>query len=150
MYNIKPLTKITKYFVNIILLLGVLTTVLVPYIVPKIIKYYNLDNHLVLPTIITLIICGLLAVYILNQIRIMINTIFRGNPFVIENAISFKKMAIAAFIVAVIFIIKLLYWFTYATVIIVAVFVIAGLLSLTLKDIFEQAVKYKEDNDLTI
>ncbi|QSX05068.1 DUF2975 domain-containing protein [Sedimentibacter sp. zth1] len=150
MYEIKPITKFTKILVNIILFLGIATTLAVPYIVPKAIKLYSLDKSLTIPTIITIFISGILAVYILNQIRIMINTIFKGNPFILDNVISFKKMGIAAFIIALIFTIKLLFWFTYATVIIVVVFIIAGLLSLTLKDIFKQAVKFKEDNDLTI
>lgn len=150
MYKTNFINKLTKIVVEIFLYLGIVTVISVPFITPKIIRYLNLSETLIMPTIITLIFSGICAVFIIFELKKIFKTLVDGNPFVIENAIYLKNMSIAAFIISVIYILKLVYWFTFATVIIVIVFLVAGLFCLTLKDLFTQAVKFKEDNDLTI
>ena len=150
MYKTNFINKLTKIVVDIFFYLGIITCITVPFFTPKIIKYLNLNENLITPTIITLLLSGMCAVYIIFQLKRTFKTLVAGNPFVIENTIYLKNMSIAAFIISAIYIVKLFYWFTFATVIIVLVFLVAGLFCLTLKDLFAQAVKFKEDNDLTI
>jgi hypothetical protein len=45
---------------------------------------------------------------------------------------------------------RLLFVITPAALVLVAVFAIAGLFSLVLSQVFDQAVTYKQENDLTI
>ena len=52
--------------------------------------------------------------------------------------------------ISIIYIVKLTFMFTIATSIIVIVFALIGLFCLTLKDLFKQAVSYKEENDWTV
>ncbi len=150
MYKTSFINKLTKTVVDMFFYLGIVTVILVPFVTSKIIKNLNLSENLIVPTIITLLLSGACAVYIILQLKKTFKTLTSGNPFVIENTIYLKKMAIAAFIISAIYIFKLIYWFTPATVIIVLVFLVAGLFCLTLRDLFVQAVKFKEDNDLTI
>ncbi len=150
MYKINFINKLTKIVVDIFFYLGIITVISVPYITPKIIRGLKLSESLILPTIITLLLSGACAVYLILQLKKMFKTLIAGNPFVIENTIYLKNMAVVAFIISFIYLTKLTYWFTPATVIIVLVFIVAGLFCLTLKDLFAQAIKYKEDNDLTI
>lgn len=150
MYKTNFINKLTKTIVDIFFYLGIITCISVPFITPKLIRGLNLNENLIVPTIITLLLSGVCAVFIIYQLKRTFKTLITGNPFVIENTIYLKKMSIAAFIISVIYIAKLFYWFTFATVIIVLVFLIAGLFCLTLRDLFAQAVKFKEDNDLTI
>lgn len=150
MYKINFINKLTKIVVEIFFYLGIITVISVPFITPKLIRYLNLSEGLILPTIITLLLSGVCAVYLIFQLKRIFRTLTAGNPFVIENTIYLKNMAVVAFIISIIYIFKLTYWFTPATVIIVLVFLVAGLFCLTLKDLFAQAIKYKEDNDLTI
>ena len=150
MYKTNFTNKLTKAIVDIFFYLGIATCISVPFVTPRLIRYLDLSESLITPTIITLLLSGACAVFIIYQLKKTFKTLVTGNPFVIENTLYLKRMSIAAFIISLIFTIKLFYWFTFATVIIVLVFLIAGLFCLTLKDLFAQAVKFKEDNDLTI
>lgn len=150
MYKTNFINKLTKVIVDIFFYLGIIVCALVPYAIPKIIKSSSLSEDLIIPTVITLLLSGICAVYIIFQLKKTFKTLVSGNPFVIENTFYLKNMSIAAFIISLIYLIKLFYWFTFATLIIVLVFLIAGLFCLTLRDLFAQAVKFKEDNDLTI
>ncbi len=150
MYKTNFINKLTKVIVDIFFYLGIIVCALVPYAIPKIIKSSSLSEDLIIPTVITLLLSGICAVYIIFQLKKTFKTLVSGNPFVIENTFYLKNMSIAAFIISLIYLVKLFYWFTFATLIIVLVFLIAGLFCLTLRDLFAQAVKFKEDNDLTI
>lgn len=46
--------------------------------------------------------------------------------------------------------IRLFYTVTPSTVVIIIIFFIAGLFSFVLSKVFQQVVKYKQENDLTI
>jgi hypothetical protein len=51
---------------------------------------------------------------------------------------------------AIIYLVKICIWLTIASSIIVIIFSLLGLFCLTLKDVFKQAVAYKEENDWTV
>lgn len=59
-------------------------------------------------------------------------------------------METAAFVITVLFLIKLFLLPAPATFIIVLIFFIAGLFSHVLGLVFSEAIRYKEENDLTI
>lgn len=52
--------------------------------------------------------------------------------------------------ITLIYFIKCFMVLTFATIIIVIVFAVGSLFCLTLKDIFKQAIYYKEENDWTV
>ncbi len=153
MYKINFINKFTKIAIDVFFLLGIIVTLSVPFITKPILDYLGFEEmaeYLAFPTIIVLLISGACAVYIIFHLRKIFQAIGNGNPFVIENARYLRNMAVGSFVICVVFILKIFYWFTFATVIIALVFLMAGLFCLTLKDLFTQAVKFKEDNDLTI
>lgn len=150
MYKISFVHKLTKILVDIFFYLGILCTISVPFVTAPLLRFIDISDTLVIPTIITLVICGICAVYILLQLKRIFKTLLEENPFVMDNVNYLRRMSVAAFIVAIMFFIKCFYWFTFATAIIVIVFVIAGFFCLTLKDVFKQAVIYKDENDLTV
>ena len=80
----------------------------------------------------------------------MFKSLLVGNPFTDKNVSHFRKMAVACSIVAIIYIMKSIFMFTYATVVIATIFVVGTLFCLTLKDLFKQAINYKSENELTI
>jgi hypothetical protein len=80
----------------------------------------------------------------------MFRTVIKENPFVRENVVSLKKMGYYAFVIAAAMVVKLLFIVTPSTVVLFLVFIIAGLFSLVLSQVFDQAVTYKLENDLTI
>lgn len=100
--------------------------------------------------LIFLYVTGLFCLTIVFELRKIFKTLNRMNPFMMDNVKSLKKMAIAAFAIATTYIVKIIFFSTILTIIVAMIFIIAGLFSLILSEVFKQAVIYKEENDLTI
>ena len=95
-------------------------------------------------------ISGLFALAILWELRAMFRTVIKEDPFVTSNVTSLKRMGYYAFVIVAAMIAKLFFVVTPTTLILVLVFLIAGLFSHVLSQVFDQAVAYKYENDLTI
>jgi len=80
----------------------------------------------------------------------MFKTLLGGDPFIEANIMSLRKCAVSCFIIALLFAAKMTFWLTAASAIIIIIFCMLGLFCLTLKDLFKQAVAYKEENDGTV
>ncbi len=93
---------------------------------------------------------GLCCVYILYILKQMFKSLLSGNPFIDKNVCHLRRIAVSCFIIALIYVFKCFFLFTYATAIIIAIFIVGCLFCLTLKDLFKQAINYKSENDLTI
>lgn len=150
MYKNSFVHYLAKYMVDIMFYGGILCCILVPFLIRRAGVYFGYGDSMVVPLTLTLVISGVSSVYIMYNLKSMFTTLLGGNPFVWDNVNCFRKMAVASFIIALIYIAKCFYWFTLATGVIVIAFVIAGLFCLTLKDIFKQAIYYKEENDYTV
>lgn len=104
--------------------------------------------------------CLFLIVFNLKKI---IGTLVKADPFVRENVVAFKRISIQSFIISICYFINLLvnynleeFKFIYVdssgihTDMEFLIFLFAGLFIFILAKVFEQAIQYKEDNDLTI
>ena len=67
-----------------------------------------------------------------------------------ENVKSLEMMGITSAVIVLLFFIKCFFLPTPATFIVVLTFFIAGLFSEVLSFVFREAIRYKEENDLTI
>ena len=92
-------------------------------------------------------ICGLIIVY---QLRKMMKTVVKLECFVDNNTKSLSTMGKVSFVITVLFIVKCILLPTPASFVIVLTFFIAGVFSHVLSLVFEEAVRFKEENDLTI
>lgn len=97
-----------------------------------------------------LFLSGIFAVLILQQLRKMFCTVINDDCFIRENVESLNKMSIYSFFIAVITTCRLFLYLTPSVFIVILVFVIAGLFSRVLANVFDKAVTYKLENDLTI
>jgi hypothetical protein len=93
---------------------------------------------------------GIFALSLVHEIRKIFKNINKRNPFIIDNVKSLKSMALASFIIAIAYVVKVIFFPSILTIIMTMVFVIAGLFLLILSEVFHQAVIVKEENDLTI
>lgn len=146
----KKLNRITKLIVDILFYFGIVCVISVPFTVKYISGFYGYNNSETVIFAIMLIVSGAAAVYILYEFKRMFRTLVGGNPFVADNVNSLKRMAVSCIIITAVYVIKCFTMFTFATVVIVIVFGIGTLFCLVLKDLFRQAVEYKEENDLTV
>jgi hypothetical protein len=144
------LVRFTKACLDFMFFSGILVTLTVPVSFHYVGEFYSIFTKFYLPFTIIFIIAGIFAVLILKELRSMFATVLKGDPFVKGNVISLKRMGMCSFIISLSMVVRLIFVVTPAALVLVAVFLIAGLFSLVLSLVFEQAVIYKEENDLTI
>ncbi|MBP3041425.1 DUF2975 domain-containing protein [Bacillaceae bacterium Marseille-Q3522] len=100
--------------------------------------------------LIFLYITGFLALWIVFEIRRIFKTLNRRNPFMMDNVKSLKHIAVSSFLISIAYIIKIIFFNSFLTIILAMVFVIVGFFSIILSEVFHQAVIVKEENDMTI
>ena len=144
-------TKITKYLLDGMYFGGMMVTVTLPFSLKWIGEHYlpGVSEHF-LPALLVYVILGILAVLLIGELRKMFRTVLEENCFVRENVRSLNRMSVYAAFIAVMSVVRMLVYATLAMCVVILVFVIAGLFSRVLAMVFEQAVTYKEENDLTI
>ncbi|MCX7708476.1 MAG: DUF2975 domain-containing protein [Clostridia bacterium] len=97
-----------------------------------------------------LYISGFFSIMILHDMRKIFKSLNKKDPFIIENVKCLHRIAVSSFGISICYIIKIFTFNTFLTIILTMVFIIAGLFTIILAEVFKQAVKYKEENDLTI
>ena len=144
------LARLTKWITDAMFYTGIVVLVMVPWIIHRIKRYSVYINDHPTQIIVIMMISGVLALIIVWELKSMLKTLLTAEPFTYKNAGSMNRIGIACFLLAVTFIIKCLFWLTLATGLIVFIFLLLGLFCFVLKGVFLQAVRYKEENDLTV
>jgi len=150
MFTSKTRNYITKILVDCMFYGGIAVCIALPFIMPGLLRFVGVASNMRLTYTIVLLASGIPAVYIVYQLKCMFKTLVGGNPFVAENVSSLRHCAVASAVIAAVYIVRLFMWFTIAAAIIVVIFSLLSLFSLTLKDLFKQAVTYKEETDWTV
>jgi hypothetical protein len=127
-----------KYAVNLVIKLWGKTT-----------EYAQILDHYPY-AVISIMLVGASTLMILWELRKMMKTVIRDDCFVQENVSSLVRMSIYAFVIGGLKLLRCFVYFTPAAVIIAGVFIFAGLFSRVLACVFDKAVSYKQENDLTI
>lgn len=144
-------TKFTKVILDIMFVSGILIVLTLPLILKVFGKYVDsqLLEYLWCMTFVYGI-CGICSLMIVWELRKMFQTVLREDCFVRSNVKSLEKMGTYSFVIAVLMVVRCFIYITLASVAIIVVFVIAGLFSKVLAQVFDKAVTYKLENDLTI
>lgn len=141
----------TKYFLDFMFYSGIVVVLTLPYTLKLAGEYYAAsirDQYYLMMAVLFLSgVCGLMIVY---ELRRMMKTVVGRDCFVRENIRSLKIMGKTAFVISVIFLAKVLFQPTPAAFVIILTFFIAGIFSHVLSLVFEEAIRFKEENDLTI
>ena len=148
--NKNPIVKITKYLLYFMFYAGVVVCAAVPWLFHMAGKFFRIFRDYYIPYSIIFMLSGVFALIILWNLRKMFDTVLCEDPFVRGNVISLKRMGACAFVIAALMAVRLLFIVTPAALVLVVVFLIAGLFSIVLSLVFDQAVTYKQENDLTI
>lgn len=145
------LISFTKYFLDFMFFSGILVEVSLPFSLKMLGEYYwkeMAEQYWPMLIIFGLSgICGLIIVY---QLRKMMKTVVKRECFVDNNTKSLSTMGKVSFVITVLFIVKCILLPTPASFVIVLTFFIAGVFSHVLSLVFDEAVRFKEENDLTI
>ena len=144
------LTLYTKYLLDFMIYAGIAVIITLPFSIRFYGKYnsYFRDNFYSL--LVVFFLSGIFAVLIISELRKMFRSVLDDDCFIKENVKSLEQMSIYSFFIAVITACRLFIYVTPAVFIIILVFVIAGLFSKVLAQVFDKAITYKLENDLTI
>lgn len=140
----------TKRLLDFMFYTGLIVCGGVPFLFWKAGEYYPVFEQYYIPFCIIFMIAGIFALIIIWDLRNLFRTVINEDPFVSENVRSLARMGVCAFIIAASMAFRLIFIITPAVLVLVAVFSIAGLFSLVLSQVFQQAIIYKLENDLTI
>lgn len=175
-YLHKPqLTPFLRYAVDIILLLNLLTLLLLPWLLNMVYDNPNLLNQLEpadnpdgpeitiydeypsdlppssYPFYLTfLYLSGFSTAWILVQGHRILLRLERGQTFSAGQNISFRHIAMALFLLSIVFFVKIFVYNTLLTMFCSVMFFLFALISLVMADIFHQAWQVKTENELTI
>ena len=146
----KSLTTGTKYLLDFMFFMGILVTASLPVSVKKIGEFlpYVIEHYE--ESVIIYFVLGISACVLLRELRRIFRTVLKENCFVQENVVSLRKMGNWSFFIALMSVVRSIVYMTPAMAVIILVFVIAGLFSKVLSYVFQEAVEYKEENDLTV
>lgn len=144
------LTLYTKYLLDFMFYSGIAVILTLPlsiWFYGKINSYFRNNYYSLL---VVFFLSGVFAALIIRELRKMFRTVLNNDCFIPENVKSLEKMSTYSFFIAVITACRLFIYITPAVFVIILVFVIAGLFSKVLAQVFDKAVAYKQENDLTI
>lgn len=146
----KKVAKGTKTALDFLFFLGIIITVTIPLSLKWLGTYLDEVEQHYISFILLYGILGIISVLILWELRKIFQTVLNENCFIMQNVASLRKMSIFSFLIVIASIIRSVIFPTMAAIIIIIVFLIAGLFSQVLAAVFEEAIYYKEENDLTI
>ena len=157
----KGLSGIVKILLDVIFIGGILVLLSLPFSLQWYLSfdsfYVNLfsihkltNQYLYVFMLLLLYITGLFALMIIYEIRKIFKTLNRQNPFMMDNVKSLRRIAFASFSISLLYILKIIFFYTILTIIIVLIFIIAGCFAIIFSEVFKQAVAVKEENDFTI
>lgn len=149
--NHEKLIKFTSIFLSFMFYSGIVVLISLPFVLKLAGKIYSreITEHFwpMLFVVGAAGVCGLTIVY---QLRRMMRTVLDQNCFVSANVSSLKLMGKVSLAISMLFVLKIFFLPTLATFVIILTFFIAGIFSHVLSCVFQEAVRFKEENDLTI
>ncbi len=138
------LTLATKLLLDFMFYAGILVTLTLPISIKFYGRYNSYFANNYVPLILLFFFSGTFAILIIYELRKIFRTVLNDDCFILENVTSLRRM------IALITAGRLFLYITPAVLIVILVFVIAGLFSKVLSQVFDKAVAYKLENDLTI
>lgn len=145
-----PLIVITKFLLDFMYFSGMLVCLTLPFSFKWYGQYNSRFVRFYWPLVVLFLLSGILAILIIGQLRRIFDTVLQEDCFVMANVTALRRMGTYSFLIAFVALFRLLFYITPSILIIILVFVIAGLFSKVLAYVFDQAVRYKLENDLTI
>lgn len=144
------LTLYTKYLLDFMFYAGIIVTATLPLSIRFYGRFNSYFAEFWIPLVIMFGIAGIFAILIIYELRKMFQSVLDEDCFIPENVISLRRMGTYSFCIAAVTACRLFLYLTPAVMIVILVFVIAGLFSKVLAQVFDRAVAYKLENDLTI
>lgn len=146
----ETMVKGTKYLLDFMFIGGIVVTATLPLSLKWIGGYIPHVAENYKEAVVIYFVLGIAALVIIRELRKMFRTVLNKDCFVYENVVSLKKMGKWSFFIVLMSLVRSFVYMTIAMAVVILVFVIAGLFSWVLSFVFEEAIGFKEENDLTV
>lgn len=146
----KRLYRGTKLLVDIIFIVEIISTVAMPFLVPWVNRYYPRLQGMDIPILTIYMLIGIICGFATFELKKILRTVVAENCFVGENVIALRRISIGFFLLAVMLVIRGILYLTAAILVEIFLFILAWIFCRVVALVFEEAVRYKEENDLTI
>lgn len=140
---------LTEYLLDVMTYGGIGLTVTLPLsvkmagkIMPQVAEHY-------VETVIIFFVLGVAAVMLVWQLQKIFRTVERRKCLVEANVVSLRKMGRLSYFIAIVAAVRSIVYMSVSMVVVILVFIVGGLFSSILANVFEEVVRYKEENDLT-
>lgn len=143
-------TLFTKMILDFMFYAGILVTLTLPFSIKLYGKWNNRFVQFYYEQLAMFFVSGVFAILIIGELRKMFRTVLADDCFIVENVVSLQKMGTYSFMIALATTARACLYLTPANAVVFIVFIIAGLFSKVLARVFDKAVTYKQENDLTI
>lgn len=140
----------TKYLLDFMYYAGIFVAVTLPATIHFYGKYNSFFREYYWELVLLFFFSGVFAILIIRNLRKIFKTVLADDCFVRENVKSLEQMGTYSFGIALITILRIFLYLTPAVMVVILTFIIAGLFSKVLASVFDKAVNYKLENDLTI
>ncbi len=147
----KGLSGLVKLLIDIIFLVGIGIYLSLPLTLKwyfGLISRISNENYYFLLGF--LYLNGAFYIAMVYQMKKIFKTLNNKNPFLRENVQSFRQIAVFSIFSALTYVVKIFFYNSILTVIVSAIFIMIGLFSLIMSEVFNEAVYVKEENDMTI
>ncbi len=149
--EMERLSKLLTICLQVTFGIGLLVTLFLSILLRRYFGWYFWGNPVYYWACVVLLTpCGLCCLNILWQLIVLLKTIHVKDPFVPKNVTGLKRIAYSAFIISAMFFMLLCVQATMLTFAIGYIFLIAGFLFIVMAQLFQKAVAFKSENDLTI
>lgn len=145
----KSLGTLIEMCLKLIMVIGIVIIIGLPFFLEKYrqwmhpkIEYY--------PILAILYSSGIPALIIVYRFIQIFHTLGKNNPFCKENVKHLKVISICAFIIMLEFMVGIFFITSIFAIVIIGIFAITWLGTYILSELLKEAIKYKEENELTI
>lgn len=151
----RVMTKIMDYLMILLMLVDVGLLTFLPWVAKWYMDWditFRIENRtgFYYYIMVILYIAGVCTLVVLNELRKMFRTCHSDDPFIPENVKSLHRIGWMCFTIMVLFATKIFVLNSFFTMIFVFVFSLATAFCYVLAHLFDSAVQYKSENDLTI
>lgn len=145
------LSHFIEFLLTALMAVALILTLTLPWTIPAITEEQpGLPGLWYEKYLVVLLVSGVLAILILWQARAILHIINHGNPFVREmvrrlRVIGVESLILAAFYFCAVFVVT-----KFFMVAVFVAFSVIGLILFVFAQLFDQAIAFKEENDMTI
>lgn len=146
----KRLYQNTKFLVDIIFVAEILITLIMPFSIPWLNRNFSHLQGMDLPMIIIYMLVGTVSIAATWILKMILKTVVSGNCFVQENVLGLKRISVCFLMILILLVCRALFYLTLAILIDIFLFFLAFVFCRVVALVFQEAVRHKEENDLTI